>query len=87
MRVPAKQTAFGRTDFPASEVLALARTSSTARNLDDYKLLKFITIQYLQMTTTNNDYGSIDDDPNHQTEDNNCGEAAANNSVTNQAII
>ena len=44
MRVPAKQTAFGRTDFPASEVLALARTSSTASNLDDYKLLKFITI-------------------------------------------
>ena len=39
------------------------------------------------MTTTNNDNSNIVDDPNIETEDNYCDEAAANNSVTNQAII
>ena len=60
------------TDFPGSEVHAL---------------LKFNTMQYSQMATTNNDNGSIDDDPNNETEDVNCDEAAGNNSVSNQVII
>ena len=39
------------------------------------------------MTTTNNDNSNIDDDLDDETEDHNCDEVAANNSVTNQVII